>query len=110
MINNSNFFINIKRLNMNKSKFAIMLGAVTLGILSFYGRKPYFNSNVTSVKAGTYGLLFSSGTSTVLTTHAGTNNATIQFKTVQGGSTSWQTLQTNGSGSSKIYLIHGTSL
>jgi len=90
---------------MKKSKFFILAGAVTLGIASFYGKKPYFTSP-TKLWAAGYLTLFSSGSTSVLTlTKDGTNvNVTTQFKTVSG---SFKTILTS-SGGAKVYLIKNT--
>jgi hypothetical protein len=93
---------------MKKSKFFILTGAVTLAIISFYGRKPY--ATAPDIYAGsTYGTLFSSansGSSLVLTTvnpNGGTTaGATAFFRTKNNSN--WVTLQTTGASHTKLYF------
>jgi len=64
---------------MKKSKFLILTGAVTLAVLSFYGRKPY--AAALKVYATGYGTLFHGATTSVLTSVKGTNYKTVFFQT-----------------------------
>jgi hypothetical protein len=100
-------FQSLKTCNMKKSKFFILTGAVTLAILSFYGRKPYGGNTATSIKAGTtYGTLFSSGTSSFLTTVSPGAGKTAFFRT-HGSLSTWVTMKTTGTSHHTIYFNAG---
>jgi hypothetical protein len=90
---------------MKKSKFFILAGAVTLSILSFYGRKAH--TTATKIYAGsTYKTLISGGgsNSTVLTTVSPGAGTTAFFKTKSASS--WITMKTSNSGTAAVLYFH----
>jgi hypothetical protein len=94
---------------MKKSKFLILTGAVTLAVISFYGRKPY--ATATTIKCNTYGELFTGGSSSYLTTvnplGGTTAGKTAFFRTSgSGNSNTWNTMKT-ASGTKLYFNVNG---